>query len=239
MPPPSGVELPLIEEHLPLPPVLERFDAPSPTEVEVTIEEKLPVPRVWFVNDNKTELIQAQANRFIHNWRKIEGMQPYPHYEPIREKFRGEVTVLEKFVSDEKLGTVTVNQCEITYVNHIEPLGAWKAHGQLEKVFTTWSRPVHASFLPDPEDAGLRMRFVIPDEAGKPIGRLHVSVQPAWKKTDNSPLLILNLTARGVPIGDGIEGAFAFLDLGRRWIVKAFADLTTQEMQRVWERIDV
>jgi uncharacterized protein (TIGR04255 family) len=231
-------ELPLIEEHPQLPPVFEKFDPPSPAQVEVTIEEKPPLPRVWFVNDTKTELIQMQVNRFIHNWRKVEGMEPYPHYEPIREKFRSEVAVLEEFLREEKLGRLAVNQCEVTYVNHVEPSGVWDRHGQLEKVFSMWSGLVNASFLPDPEDAGLHMRFVIPDETGQPIGRLHVVVHPAWKKTDNSPILALNLTARGGPIGDGIEGAFAFFDLARKWIVKGFADLTTPEMQRVWERID-
>jgi len=231
-------ELPLIEEHPQLPAVFEKFEPPSPAQVEVTIEEKPPLPRVWFVNETKTELIQMQANRFIHNWRRMEGMAPYPHYEPIRDKFRGEIAVLEAFLRDEKLGTLAVNQCEVTYVNHIEPAGVWDRHGQLEKVFSMWSGLVNASFLPNPEDAGLRMRFVISDENGKPIGRLHVVVHPAWKKTDNSPILALNLTARGAPTGEGIEGAFAFFEIARRWIVKGFADLTTPDMHRVWERID-
>lgn len=231
-------QLPLIEEHPPLPPVFEKFEPPSPAQLEVTIEEKPPIPRVWFVDETKTELIQVQPNRFIHNWRKMEGLEPYPHYEPIREKFRGEVAVLEEFLREGKLNTLAVNQCEVTYVNHIEPSGVWDRHGRLDKVFSMWSGLVNPLFLPDPEDAGLRMRFVIPDGTGRPIGRLHVVVHPAWKKADNSPIFALNLTARGGPIGEGIEGAFAFFDLGRRWIVKGFADLTTSEMHRVWERID-
>jgi hypothetical protein len=49
---------------------------------------------------------------------------------------------------------------------------------------------------------------------------------------------MMNLTARGKPLSGDIDGAFAFFDLGRRWIVKGFADLTTQIMQeKVWERI--
>ncbi len=231
-------QLPLIEEHPPLPPVFEKFEPASPAQLEVTIEEKPPIPRVWFVDETKTELIQVQTNRFIHNWRKMEGMEPYPHYEPIRDKFRGEVAVLEKFLSEEKLDPIAVNQCEVTYVNHIEPSGVWYRHGRLENVFSMWRGLVNASFLPEAEAAGLRIRFVIPDGTGKPIGRLHLVVDPAWKKTDNSPILALNLTARGGPIGEGIEGAFAFFDLGRRWIVKGFADLTTPEMHRVWERIE-
>lgn len=235
-------ELPLIEEHPPLPVILEKFESPSPAQparVEVTIEEKAPLPRVWFMNNTKTELIQMQSNRFIHNWRKIDGMESYPHYEPIREKFLGEVAILEEFLRDEGFGRLIVNQCEVTYVNHIEPSGTWDRHGQVDRVFTLWSRLANASFLPDPEAAELHARFLIPDEAGKPIGRLHVVVNPAWKKADGSPILTLNITARGVPIGEGIEGAFAFFDVGRKWIVKGFADLTTPEMHRAWERIDV
>ncbi len=231
-------QFPLVEEHTPLAPVFEKFELPSPGQVEVTIEDKPPMPRLWFINGAKSELIQVQSDRFIHNWRNMEGLEPYPRYEPIRDRFRTEVAVLEEFLADEELGALVVSQCEVTYVNHIEPCGMWDRHGELEATFRVWSRLGTASFLPEPEDAGFRMRFVISGETGKPVGRLHAGVQPAWKKIDNSPILALNLTARGVPLGAGVDGAFAFFDLGRRWIVNGFADLTTPDMQRVWERID-
>jgi hypothetical protein len=232
-------QLPVIEEHPLLPATFENFELPSPAQVEVTFEEKPPMPRVWFLNQGGSELIQVQADRFIHNWRKLEGLDPYPRYGPIRDKFRAEVAVLEEFLQDEKLGALAVNQCEVTYVNHIEPCVVWAGHGEVEKTLVMFSRLGSASFLPEPEDVALRMRFVIPGPTGNPIGRLHAVVQPAWKKSDKSPILTLNLIARGAPIGEGIDGAFAFLDLGRRWIVNGFADLTTSEMQRMWERTDV
>jgi uncharacterized protein (TIGR04255 family) len=231
-------QLPLIEEQPPLAPVLEKFDPPSPAQVEVTVEEKPPVPRVWFLNRSKTELIQVQADRFIRNWRKMKDIQPYPRYEPIRERFRGEVNILAQFLQDEGLGSLAVNQCEVTYVNHIEPSSGWERHGQVDKVLRHWSGLPAGSFLPEAEDVGVRLRFVIPGGDGNPIGRLHVGLQPGWKKADNSPILAMNLTARGVPIGEGIDGAFAFFDLGRKWIVKAFVDLTTSGMQKIWGRTD-
>ncbi len=230
--------LPFIEEQPPLPPVVEKFGTPSPAQVEVTVEEKPPVPRLWFLNQDKTELIQVQADRFIHNWRKMEGLEPYPRFEPIRDKFRNEVDTLVQFLNDEGMGAPVVNQCEVTYVNHIEPLGVWQRHGQLEKVLSNWTAAPERRFLPEAEDGGVRLRFVMRDESGKPFGRLHVISQPAWKKTDNTPIMVLNLTARGAPLGEGIEGAFRFFELGRRWIVKGFAELTTSEMQKAWERID-
>ena len=169
----------------------------------------------------------------------MEGIEPYPHFEPIRDRFRQEVTTFEQFLKDEGLGTLVVNQCEVTYVNHIEPSGVWERHGQIERVLTNLAALPEGSFLPEAEDGSVRLRFVIPGEVGNPAGRLHVVSQPAWKKADNTPILSLNVTARGEPLGEGIDGAFAFFELGRRWIVKGFADLTTPEMHRAWERTDV
>ena len=121
--------LPIIEEHQRLPPALEKFGPPSPPQVEVTVDEKPPVPRLWFLNEQGTELIQVQSDRFVHNWRKMQSLDPYPRYEPIRDKFRDEVKTLGQFLKDERLGSLAVNQCEVTYVNHIEPSECGKGMG--------------------------------------------------------------------------------------------------------------
>jgi len=229
-------QLPIVEEHPLLPPVFEKFDPPAPPRAEITVEDKPPVPRLWFLNRQKTELIQVQTDRFIHNWRKTEGIEPYPRFEPIRDRFRREVEVLREFVADEGLGALAVNQCEVTYVNHIEPAGVWERTGQWEKVFRVCRRLPEGAFLPEAEEAGFRALYVMRGNDGTPIGRLHVAVQPAWKRSDNSPIFTMNLIARGAPLGDGIDGAFSFFELGREWIVKGFADLTTDAMQRAWEK---
>lgn len=229
--------LPFIEEQPSLRPVFETFDIPSPTQVEISFEEKPPIPRSWFLNESKTELVQVQSDRFIHNWRKLEGAEPYPRYEPIRDRFRTEVKTLEQCLRDEKLGALSINQCEVTYINHIKPSGVWNSHGQLEAVLQNWAELPTPKFLPQMEDAAVRLRFVM-EKDGKRIGRLHVSLQPARKRADNSPIMNMTLTARGEPLGEGIEGAFTFFDLGREWIVRGFADLTTHEMWKAWGRND-
>ena len=229
--------LPLIEEHPPLTPAFERFDPPSPPRVEVAFDDKPPAPRVWFVNEAKTELVQVQQDRFIHNWRKVGEGDAYPRYERIRERFRDEVSKFEEFLHDEGLGDLAVNQCEVTYVNHIERAGGWEHHGQVEKLLRNWAPLPAVAFLPAPEDAVLRWRYRIPGTDG-PVGRLYVTAQPSWTTADGSPVWVMNLMARGAPIGTGIDGAFEFFDLGREWVVRGFADLTTDFMQRCWERTD-
>ena len=231
--------LSLIEEHPPLLPQSEHFGRPSPPRVNVAIEDKPPAPRVWFLNEQKSELVQVQNDRFAHNWRKVGRGQAYPRYENIRDGFREEVSGFERFVNDEDLGALSVSQCELTYVNHIEQSEAWKRHGQVEQVFRNWIPLPGGVFLPEPEDAFLQWRFRIRRKDDKAAGRLHVVAQPSWLVGSMNPVWLMNLTARGRPLGSGTGGAFAFFDLAREWIVRGFADLTTDGMHRRWRRRDV
>lgn len=231
--------LSVIEEHPPLLPQSEHFGPPSPPRVNVAIEDKPPTPRVWFLNEQKTELVQVQNDRFAHNWRKVGRGQAYPRYENIRDRFREEVSGFEQFVDDENLGTLSVSQCELTYVNHIEQSETWGRHGQVEQVFRNWSPLPGGVFLPEPEDAFLQWRFRISGKDDKVAGRLHVVAQPSWLVGNMNPVWLMNLTARGGALGSGISGAFAFFDLAREWIVRGFADLTTEGMHRRWRRRDV
>lgn len=229
--------LSVIEEHPPLAPAFERFGPPAPPRVTVSVEDRPPTPRVWFLNEQKTELVQVQNDRFVHNWRKVGQGQAYPRYEKIRALFRKEVSDFERFIQDERMGALAVNQCEVTYVNHIEQSGAWERHGQVERLFGNWSPLPGDAFLPEPEDAFLRWRFRMLRN-GDAAGRLHVAAQPSWTASGMQPVWLMNLTARGAPLGSGIDGAFDFFDLAREWIVRGFADLTTETMHRGWERKD-
>jgi hypothetical protein len=80
----------------------------------------------------------------------------------------------------------------------------------------------------------MQMRYQITTNDKKPVGRLHVSIQPGWRKPDNAPLFVLELTARGAPVGASIEGAGLFFDVGHEWIVRGFKDITTSAMHNAW-----
>src|SRR6266436_4453020 len=56
-------------EVVPLIPVIESFDTPSPSEPQLDLEAPL-LPRTWFVHANGNGVIQVQRDRFLHNWRK-------------------------------------------------------------------------------------------------------------------------------------------------------------------------
>ena len=230
---------PVTEEHPLLDSVIERFGVRPTGRGAVRFEmlPRPPVPRCWFLNNDGTELIQVQQDRFVRNWRKVGDVSTYPRYEKsLRPAFEADLKHFQAVLQREKLGDLKPNQCEVTYVNHIAADHGWQKHGDIGEVVTVFQRSFSDSFLGIPEDAGLRLRFLIPDQEGKPIGRLHIAIEPGYRSNDNKPLFIMKLTARGAPCGNGINGVLGFMDLGRQWVVRGFASITTPKMHKLWGR---
>jgi hypothetical protein len=130
------------------------------------------------------------------------------------------------------------NQCEVTYVNHIVSGKGWERHGQLGEVVTMWANHSSDTFLPEPQDVNFTVRYLISDNVGNPIGRLLVNIEPARRVVDDTPILVLQLTARGKPDGEGIDGVLKFFDVGREWVVRGFASMTSPQAHQIWGRRD-
>jgi uncharacterized protein (TIGR04255 family) len=223
---------PKTEEQGELPPVVERFPEQPQPMVGIQFEAlgAPPPPRFWFIDDKGTELIQVQRDRFIKNWRRTGEGDLYPRYERVRDGFDRDFSDFAEFVSRNQLGTIRVNQCEVTYVNHIVSGAGWETHADISKVFTVWKQP-QSAYPGQAQDLTFRAKFPIADQSGGFVGRLHVTLQPVTRLTDGSPMFLLELTARG-QIGEGAD----FFDVGREWIVRSFAELTTPTMHKVWGR---
>lgn len=216
-----------------LDPVIERFEPESQPEFKIGVElVSAPEIRCWFIDRSETRLIQVQKDRFIHNWRKVKGDEVYPRYDSLKPKFKEEWQRFCEFLEEENLGTPDVNQCEVTYVNHIEIGKGWKSYGEMNTVFAYWSGKSSGEFLPEPEKVSLSTRYVMPEHKG----RLHIIMQPAIRRRDAKEVLQLNLTARGRPSSSRLEDILEWFDLGREWIVRGFTDFTTKEMHKAWGR---
>jgi uncharacterized protein (TIGR04255 family) len=231
---------PKTEEHPPRDTVIESFGVFTPSRLRVQLETVMPVPRVWFLNEAGTELIQVQQETLVHNWRKAGvPTATYPRYESIRRTFQDELDTFVRFVERERIGRVVPVQCEIAYVNHIPAGDGWNDFGELERVLSPWSGRYSDDFLPRPEQVRIGSRYVIHGSDNEPIGRLNVDCVPAVDAKSHTPMFILTLTARGKPLSEGLDGVLAFLDVGRGWIVRGFASITTPAMHQLWGRTDV
>src|SRR6266566_1973662 len=106
-------DFPRVEQHPPIPSVVETFGQTLSARPGFQIEmSELPfpfLPRLWFLNESGTELVQVQQDRFIHNWRKTDSGQQYPRYEYIRGRFNSELQLFSSFLEAEKLPRLVIN----------------------------------------------------------------------------------------------------------------------------------
>ena len=212
------------------------------TNLEIAIRNTPEVPRLWFISSENKELVQIQPDRFIHNWRKIGEGENYPRYEQIRKKFFSELRLIRKFSKEENLGKIQPNQCEITYVNHIDTIGKEsKFWDSLHEVFNFWKKtsksPImeNGTILNSIEDTIIKFRQPIISETGDFLGRLFISIEPAITP-DKKKILRFVLTVKGPSEKKTLIGLGEFFDLGREIIVRNFTHLTTDKMHKIWKR---
>ena len=227
---------PTTEQHPPLESAIEKFGPPTPPKVQLSISQAPPLSRTWFLNEIGSELIQIQTDRFMHNWRKVEEGDSYPRYEHVRQQFSNGLRDFCDFLEEETLGEFRPNQCEISYINHIEINHIWSGHSELSNVLALWNPKCDDDFLSGLENVRVATQHLIVEGGSDPIGRLHISAQPAFRSTNNEPLLVLTLTARGAPVEPTSDDVLAFIDKGREAIVRGFASVTTPEMHKYWGR---
>jgi uncharacterized protein (TIGR04255 family) len=222
-----------VEEQPPIPKMIERFgmvrQAIAP---QFEILNMAPLPRVLFVSSTGNEIVQVQKDRFTYNWRKRSETDVYPRYESIEEQFIRFLDIFQSFLSDQRLGALRVEQAEVTYVNQIPQA---EIRNRVEKVISVLSGRYTDSYLHDPEEVRLSLKFPMIKEE-RPIGRLHIDVFGGSQA--DSPVINLMLLARGISIGNDINSAIEFFHAGRAAIVNGFASITSKEMHQAWGRID-
>jgi hypothetical protein len=233
-------ELPHRDYQPPLPPMDELFDMPRPMpSFQMTFDPSFALPRTWFISADGAWLVQLQADRLTLNWRRQGGESVYPRYGQIRARLVGFLDLLGQCGREVGARAAPINFCEVLYVNPIVAGGA--APGQTQHphaaTFLRDLRPwAGGRFLPQPEDMQVQARWRIPGENGAPVGRLYVALSPGYRPEDMMPIYMMNLTSRVIPSRDNRESALEALDLGHRWAVLAFDDLTTPEMHDVWAK---
>ncbi len=224
---------PKVSEQPPLAAVFETLGAVALTKPQFRLEMvQAPMSRFWFEPEDGGHLLQVQQDRVIHNWRKRDD-EPYPRYEPIRERFEDEINTILAFLSRERLGSIEPNQCEVTYTNLIVLPDGTNPHDHLERITPLWGGWRVESELAPLENAGLNMRYLLRSE-DIPVGRVYVDFQPVFFSQDANPAIKLEITARGKPQDSSVEGAFRLLDAERRAVVRTFAHVTSEEMRIEW-----
>jgi len=233
-------QFPHCTEQPPLDPAFETVGpfGSSDRGLRIEVTSGAPMARLWFINEDQTQLIQFQPDRFIYNWRKAGTTSGagYPRYEAIRGRFMEQYQRLKAFLRSHSLEDLAPNQCEVTYVNHIHSMEDEDLAPSLGKVLRLWSDPPPTGALAPLEDARLLLRSPLQAPDGTFLGRLIVAAEPAGRQ-DKASVVRLILTARGLPLQHTDDGILEFFDLGRDRIVRAFTEITTDQMHARWGRL--
>ena len=222
---------PVTQDYPSLPSAIEeQKDSPLVPKMRFEAIDSFSPQRLWMLNEKNTEMIQVQNDRFIKNWRRIDGNE-YPRYAAsIKPAFERDFKEFKRFIADERLGEIRIIQCEVTYVNHIIVGEGWNDLAEIDKVFVNMNQTDTNGFPERAEDYAWRSRYPILGSKKEWTGRLHVDVQPATSIKDNKAMYVMTLTARGM-----CGNNFDFFDIGHESIVKSFKNLTTPNMHKIWE----
>lgn len=222
---------PNIETQPPIEQVIEQFDQTAISTAGFPfIFSSTPDLRCWLIDKSRNKLIQIQRDRFLHNWRKVKGDEAYPHYDNLKPSFVEEWKNFCNFLRDERLEEPIINQCEVTYINHIVIEKDIKSYGDVNHITKFLAKDPKFGVLPNPEMITFDIKYVLPENKG----RLHVNLQPVIRQWDGKRVLQLILTARGKPASSKLEDLLEWCNLGHDWIVAGFKDFTTEEMHKIW-----
>ena len=209
--------------------------APPLGNINAVIEREsgVPLPRVWFINQDDDNLIQLQKNKFLFNWRKREAS--YPRYGSVSSQFFRHLAAFKQFLSDHDLGSVIPSECECTYINHIPKGVEWESPMDVGSVLpdVNW-RQTDERFLPNPDAVSWGAIFKMAANSGNLFAKLNSGT----RLPDNAPVFILEMTARGVALNKSDDDLRQWYGIAREWIVRGFKDLTSEKVQREhWKRL--
>jgi uncharacterized protein (TIGR04255 family) len=226
-------DYPNLEEKPPLGKSYELFGVEQASAgPEIELSELPPLRRCWFIDEHGNSLVQMDPQHFIYNWRNETGTETYPRYEYVRERFERLWGDFLTFLGEEGLGELQPNHWEITYVNHLDRGEGWESLADLRNVLLISPNGLSKGFLPTPESMQLIASYGFPEKKG----RLRISLQNAVRRRDNRECMLLKLIARGQVRSSQVNTILPCFDMGREWIVRAFAEVTSEKAHALWGR---
>ncbi len=214
-------------------PTIQHAPPISSAKGEILVDKTtgMPLPRVWFINNSDDQLVQFQIDRFYFNWRRRQS--DYPRYDHVIKNFESVLNTIVNFFNEFELGEFRPIEYELSYINHIPKGQGWDAIDDLSGIFPDfgWDQKKDR-FLPNPEKLAWQTEFPLPEKKG----HLIINLKQATRTEDKVPLLVLELKTRGVCESPSREAILEWFDLAHEWIIRGFTDLTTPEIQTIWER---
>lgn len=218
-------DFPIVQEQPAIPPSFETFGFTSPP-ISFGFMSGANHDRFWFLKDDQRQIIQFQQDKFLHNWRKVGiDEEKYPRFENIISNFSAELKTLEVyFQKNFSTPSISVNQCEIAYINFIYKSDVGDI--PLNEIFA------FLNFENEPNELSCSFSKHILNPKGEPRGRVVCNIEQGVGP--KGPMHRLSITAKGAPNGNGISDALLFIQEGREKIVHLFKEITSPTVHKLW-----
>jgi uncharacterized protein (TIGR04255 family) len=192
------------------------------------IEFGPPPRRLWLLSSEGDRVVQIQRDRLITNWRAVPGSdQPYPRYGQLRDEFLRKWFDFEKYVAEHGIAnSVDPQYAEVTYINIIRNKGDQplkiSAVLKMNTEGELWRKGIRTT--------AVTQSWELPD-----VQTLLSTAANVDSSVPGSPI-VLQLSAN-TRIDNQNRDLTAALDLAHDFVVGTFGVITTDEMQRRWERV--
>ena len=221
-----------IFEQPPVIPAVEKFTNPI-GDAQLRIGNVPELPRIWFVHENGSQILQVQRDRFTFNWRKTDSDQKYPGFSTIYENFENFYNRFHLTIKKLHIGSVTPLQYELTYIDQLMSGESWNSIndiGQIYNIFFDSSQSDH--FWEGAESVNFRTSFIVPNLHS----RLHIAISNRVKMPEEIYTLQTDFTLRGFP--ENMENEIGtWFKLAHDHIREKFISMFTEDIQtQVWGR---
>ena len=192
-------------------------------------EEPFPMPRYWFISEDDVYVVQVEKDALILNWRRRDNRQ-YPGFNgEVKFAFDRIYEKFEAFIRREVgMNEISVDLCELSYVDTIEQGGYWSGPSDTQYVF-----PYFSNISPSADegtDFSFDSRFAYPKGENMALSvrlRTMVDIQKS-----NQSMLLLEIKAStqfgGVPKPETDD----WFRQAHYEIIRDFMSMTNQEVQR-------
>ena len=103
-------------------------------------DEPFPMPRYWFITKDDSYVVQIEKDAFLLNWRRRDNRE-YPGFSGhVKLEFDRLYARFDAFLQREVgVQEVSVDVCELTYVDTIEQCDYWRGPADTRHVFPSFS----------------------------------------------------------------------------------------------------
>ena len=200
----------------------------------VFTDEIVPMPRYWFIAEDEINLIQIQKNAFMFNWRRRKDKYPRFHEDikPAFDKYYGRFTEFVRAETDTE--NLTIDLCELTYINTVERCDYWAGRQDTTKVIPSFSTPEPGIGASEAPHFDCNYAYEISDDL-----QLRVNMRSGFKaQQQDEPVLTFEIRTSG-RLGQAEKSeADKWFERAHDVIIECFLGMTDPDIQnRYWKLV--